>query len=473
MLNRIWHRLFSLSFYKNQKLPMGEMSFVKDFVTDTRGDLYPVITKSDDCVESIKENAYHISTGSVERLLGQYFPYASYEITYTTNHGRCGFVFHIPGAKVSIVCSNDCLTFTEDNRTETLPLPATASERTLIVTCRKQFFDVYFVENGLARFFHTYAAESFTDSIRQSVFQRGHADIYAEGCVDITAASFYIDCGVGQADLRPVHYENGDILHENGKIYLTFSIRMQENGFQAIYSWVPGTTQLELVGAIFFDCGDGCWRNYLASSLLYDRNAKIWYVWVSAFENQVRLACGRSIGDPRFGINVMDVTVMEPAGPEDTYESFKGYKGDEDPDFYYNEDEKLWYMAVCRLDPETRKYRYAFFTSENPLSGYQYIGAALPGSETGGSFVTIDGERCFVCGNDFDKRANYRIYNKSGMEDAVFDYDDGGFRGWGSVIPVQMGSRTRYFWITFDRHKGSDYNWSYGNIYCFEGIEVR
>jgi hypothetical protein len=32
-----------------------------------------------------------------------------------------------------------------------------------------------------------------------------------------------------------------------------------------------------------------------------------------------------------------------------------------------------------------------------------------------------------------------------------------------------MGSRTRYFWMTFDRHNGSGYTWSYGNIYCFEG----
>lgn len=55
--------------------------------------------------------------------------------------------------------------------------------------------------------------------------------------------------------------------------------------------------------------------------------------------------------------------------------------------------------------------------------------------------------------------------------DAKFGFDDGDFRGWGSIIPVQLGSRKRYFWITFDRQKGSDYNWSYGNIYCFEGIE--
>jgi hypothetical protein len=31
-----------------------------------------------------------------------------------------------------------------------------------------------------------------------------------------------------------------------------------------------------------------------------------------------------------------------------------------------------------------------------------------------------------------------------------------------------MGSRIRRFWLTFDRHNGSDYEWSYGNLYCFE-----
>jgi hypothetical protein len=54
------------------------------------------------------------------------------------------------------------------------------------------------------------------------------------------------------------------------------------------------------------------------------------------------------------------------------------------------------------------------------------------------------------------------------MKNAAFRYPDGGFRGWGCVIPVTLGSRTRYFWLTFDRHNGSAYNWSYGNIYCFE-----
>ena len=92
----------------------------------------------------------------------------------------------------------------------------------------------------------------------------------------------------------------------------------------------------------------------------------------------------------------------------------------------------------------------------------------MSGAETGGSFVKIDGELHFVCGNDFKKTSEYRIYNKDGMTTASFRYPDGGFRGWGSVIPVTVGSRPRYFWLTFDRHSGSAYRWSYGNLYCFE-----
>lgn len=54
------------------------------------------------------------------------------------------------------------------------------------------------------------------------------------------------------------------------------------------------------------------------------------------------------------------------------------------------------------------------------------------------------------------------------MYTAKFDFCDGGFRGWGTLMPVKLGSRTRYFLMTFDRHNGSEFNWSYGNVYCFE-----
>ena len=71
-------------------------------------------------------------------------------------------------------------------------------------------------------------------------------------------------------------------------------------------------------------------------------------------------------GDPRFGINVADVTIMEKASEGAKQSDFVGFERDEDP--------------------------------------------------------------------------------------------DGGFRGWGCIMPLKLGARTRYFWLTFDRHNGSDYN---------------
>ena len=469
--NATWHRLFSQCCYKNKKLPLGQMSFLRDFTADRLGDLHPILYKSKDCAESVSDNTYQLSSGSAQRVMGQYFPYASYEVTFRTDAGSCGFAFHIPGMQVSVTCRADSLTFHALEKEETLPLAPTDGKRTMIVTCRRQNFDVYFCEDGAVRFFHSFTSDSFRDCDVQKVFQRGCVTLCAAGRVHIYAAEAYIDCGVGQADLRPVHYENGDILHENGKIYLTFSIRMQADGIQGIFSWVPGTAQLELVGALFFDCGDGRWRNYIASSLLYNRKTEQWYVWTSAFDNQLVLAYGACDGDPRFGLNVMDVTLMPLAEKHHRYEDFVGFLRDEDPDFYYDEKEKLWHLAICRLCPKQKVYRYAFFESEDPFTGYRYTGCSDDGSETGGSFVHVEGQTLFVCGNSFDKRANYRIYSPDGRKDARFDFDDGGFRGWGSVIPVKLGSRTRYFWITFDRSKGSDYTWSYGNIYCFEAME--
>jgi len=76
----------------------------------------------------------------------------------------------------------------------------------------------------------------------------------------------------------------------------------------------------------------------------------------------------------------------------------------------------------------------------------------------------------------FDKRAQYQLRRLDNLSEYTllsFDFDDGGFRGWGTLIPVPCGRRTRYVLMTFDRHNGSSYNWSYGNIYVFEADKMN
>ena len=462
-------RKFSITMYKNRRIKLGEMSFLKDFVNDSRGDLYPVIEKSVDCEERVESNRYAVASGSVKRLFCQFFPFASYELSFSAACGEAGFSFRLADSEAMISVRDGHLFYSSPTRSEKMDASALlAHDSSMVVSCRPGAFDVYFKENGKPVYFTTFYEQTFRDSNNYALFSNGYVSLFASGRVVVNEALSYVDNGVSIADIRPIKYENGDAIIECGKMYFTASVRMQESSFQGVFSWVPGTCELQMTGAVFYDSGDGRWRGYLAPVITYDRTRGLWYVWVSSFEHEHVLAYASFEGDVRFGVNVVDVKIMEKAEDTTDITAFLGFVGDEDPDVIYDEESRRWLMAICRLNPGTGKYVYVFFESDDPFHNYKYIGRGMSGAETGGSFVRINGELHFVCGNDFEKTAEYRIYSKDGMKVASFNYSDGGFRGWGTVIPIRLGSRTRCFWLTFDRHNGSDYNWSYGNLYCFE-----
>ena len=477
-LHTEFKRKFAISMYKNMGIPMGEMNFLKDFVSDTRGDLYPLLEKSDDCAERVCENRYFVSAGSAERFFCQLFPFATYELTAENVCGEVGFGFRLPEAAARVTFVNGknggYLSYACAEHTEKIEIPADFTERSSwLVTLRPGYFDIYYRVGGGANYLATIDEPLFADSNRYDAFKDGDVSLFASGEVCVKTVTACLDNGVSIADFRAVKYEDGTVIHENGKIWFTGSIRTHAGNYQAIFSWVPGTMQIEMTGALFFDHGDGYWRGYIASSLVYHRQAKKWYVWTSSFEHAHILAHGEFEGEPRFGVNVADVTLMEKAGADDPDTAFLGFFQDEDPDLVYDAENDRWLLAICRVGKATRKYIYCFFESDNPLSGFRYIGRGVVDGalETGGSFLRVNGELHFACGNSFTKRSDYRVYNKDGMKEVKFRHPDGGFRGWGCVFPVKLGSRTRYFWLTFDRHNGSSYNWSYGNFYCFESDE--
>ncbi len=462
-------RKFAISMYKNLKIKLGEMSFFKDFVNDSRGDPYPVMQKSPDCAESVENNRYVIRRGTVKRLFCQFFPFATYELSWHSTDGEAGFCFQLPNteATVSARCGHVHFSCAEHSEVKDAPNLA-LSDITMIVSCRPGAFDVYWKTNGKPTYLCTFYEQAFEDSNRDTQFSNGYVSLFADGNVTVKEVLSYIDNGVSIADIRPIKYENGEPLFEMGKVYVTASVRMQEGTFQGVFSWIPGTAEFQMTGALFYDAGDGRWRGYVAPVILYHRSKKQWYVWVSSFAHEHILAHAAFDGDPRFGVNVVDVKIMEKASDVSDVTTFAGFRGDEDPDLFYDEENDRWLMAICRLNPKTGKYTYVFFESKDPFENYTYIGRGNDGEETGGSFVKVRGEFFFVCGNNFHATSEYRVYSKHGMQYAAFNHPDGGFRGWGTVIPITQGSRTRYFWLTFDRHNGSDYNWSYGNLYCFE-----
>ena len=473
-------RSFSTCFYKNLRLPLCEFEASKDFTGDCRGDKYPVVESEGEYSEVIRHGIYSFESesGSISRLVSRLHPYAVYEITVEELDGECGFSFFNNDEACFVTLKKEgsgaVSVGYRDKDGEAKQATDIEFKKGLkfSFTLRPGKADVYIQYDKKYEFIISFDAPFFKNAASEEFIINTASCVYFKGNAAVSGAACFMDSGISQADIRAVTYENGEVLFENGKIYLTASVRQHEGGYQAVLSWVPGTEKFELVGALLFDAGDSLWCSNVATHLVFDRKAAMWYLWVCEFSHGHILARTAFKNDVRFGVNVIDVRLVEKRKKGDTDSDFGGKQGDEDPALVYDEKRGKWLLAVCRSSVVNGSYCYHFFESDSPLDGFSYIGKGEVGCETGGSFVRYGEKLYFVCGNSFEIKSDYRVYDFEHPETAHklnFDYPDGGFRGWGSIIPVKTGTRERLYMLTFDRHKGSNFNWSYGNLYCFEG----
>ena len=524
----VFRRKFAVNLYKNLRFPLGEMSLYAKWLDSDRGDPYPVLTKDGAVKETVtREASYKVEnvggeTATVRRLLGQHFPYANYEMTLLENGGKVGFSFICRADGRSVYSADTAPTadiYAEADGEngakavcrisiggkvtrveETAIFPQFTVGTTFSVACNGDQFDIYVDNGGTPEHLHTFFVTEFSDIRRQVNFNACAVSVFAElaggAAMEIDNINWYLDSGVCQADMRPIRYTDGTPMTEDGRLFFTMSSRLVRGGYQSVISWNPTGCDFRLEGAIFYDAGDGIWCADVAASVLYDKKKEQFLVWMCSFSHDHILAHGVSDADLRYGINVLDVELMpvEKVIPKDGVDGtdpggvkqkgkavlsddrfFMGKSGDEDPDFYYDEAKDCWFMTVCRHSGESGKYEYFRFKSKDPFNGYEFVDKTGNEQETGGSTVKIGDKRYFFCGAHFTQRAVYNMYEIGDDERFHFigniktDYDDGGFRGWGTVVPVKCGARTKYMWMTFDRFLGSSvHNWSYGNIYVYE-----
>lgn len=476
-----FHRLFAFQMYKNRHFPLSEMTFTSDFVTKSaRCDMYPVTDATGDSTERVANGTYtHEGDGEISRFFTRHFPVVTYRLTpeKTAPGAAFGITLKTPDGSVSLLLKRQedgvfLLARDGENKKTASPNLPFSDGMTLLVTFHGQNADVYF-EDGTIRFVHTFTFSLLSDIFRIRTYENTAASLTVSGSVTLSRTDSVFDCGIAQADIRPVRYEDGRAITEDGKIFLTMSVRFEKECCTGVFSWVPGTAQFEIVGALFFDDGSGVIAPDVASSLLFDRNRNKWYLWICAFGPHY-LARASFDGDVRRGIHVLDYRLLDRMEDGDDITAFRGKRDDEDPDFLYDAKNGKWHLVICRTVPGEKgkqDYRYFHYESTEPLDGYRFVGCSAQGSETGGSLVLLEDKIQFVCGSSYDRRAHYRVYTLpefSSFGTLHCDYDDGGFRGWGTVIPVRDGNRTRYHWLTFDRYlAGASWPWSYGNIFGY------
>ncbi len=468
-------RRFSVNLYRNLELKMGEMSLYKDWVHTDRGDPYPVLERIGCPEESIARNRYTVQAGqggSVRRLLGSYFPWNSYELRLTDFcNASAGLVLESAVGRFSVIfdsAGNVCVQDGEGMR----QFPGSRPAKGWTVAFHGTAVSIYRQCDAADELVADVGSDLLSALRREELFRSATVSLWIAvqpgGLCRLHMVRWFLSVGISQADLKPIRYEDGTPMLQNGRLYLTVSSRCESGCFQSVLSWAPTACDFRLEGALFFDSGDGLWCPDVASSILYDRNSRKWLLWVCSFSHGHVLGHAELQADPRFGIQVVDIRLMKSQAQAGST-AFYAVENDEDPDLILVNG--IWHLAICRVGTDG-KYHYHHFISESgPFDGFRFVDQTPGGEKTGGMFVRFGDRVCFVCGSDFKRRAVYDVYPLSDFthcEHLQCNYDDGGFRGWGTVMELPCGTRRCWVWLTFDRHNGSAWNWSYGNLYVYD-----
>jgi len=291
------------------------------------------------------------------------------------------------------------------------------------------------------------------------------------GQVIVNRVESALTTGVGLADIRPITYENGDPLLDQGRLWYTMSIRGRAlpHHIQGVLSMDPSVFDIRLEGVILFDRSDGLLRNEISSHVFYDRKDKIWRgltTGFSAFANidkeKKQLLAIESKTDPRFGFSIMKA---EPFG----------MVGDiEDSHILYDPAVDKWRMLTCEyLDG----YQAIMLESDHWNKDYKKIAGPVEHNSTGTSISKI-GDKLY-CFSGSREREIF-IYSYPDLKEAgtlKMDLppwnETSGTRVWPNVVQLPDGYPFKYVSLMMDRFnypgmKGP--NWTYGALYLYYGF---
>lgn len=289
--------------------------------------------------------------------------------------------------------------------------------------------------------------------------------------VEISGAKGSISPGSGQADLRAITDEHGAPLIEEGRIWLTITLRGRglPHPTQGVFSLNPSVFDLRFEGMIVFDMGDGLLRNELASHLFRDSQSGQWRGWTTGFsalgtksgkESKTILAV-HSTSDPRRGFSVMKA---HPIGIDGAHE---------DPHCVYDTHANKWRLLLCE---HGKKYQAAMWESDHWDHGFQRIAGPVNVDSTG-TLIQSFGDKRYVLFGSADRKIYVRTYpdlepaGELKMDLPPWD-DDHGTRVWPNVIPMPDGFPAPYIALMMDRANFPGMpkpNWTYGALYLYHG----
>ncbi|MDR1810809.1 MAG: hypothetical protein LBR34_10505 [Prevotella sp.] len=337
---------------------------------------------------------------------------------------------------------------------------------------------IFLTESGETRYIgHLPVKEHFGDVLdfrKPEVAQNCTFNLVSDlkGKALINRVSSCLSMGIGQADIRPVSYEDLTPYMEGGRLWFTFSCRGLDTpqSAQGVLSLNPSVFDARFEGMIVFDHGDGFLRNDYASHLFYDRTANEWRAYACDFGGsankegraQTGLITATSKYSPLKGFSVMKAVRVEP-------EWVEGHN--EDPCIFYDTDVKKWRLLTSAFVSGNIAAR--MYESDEWNGRFTVITPPIEQNATGTSMQKIGGKVYALMGG----KGNLRVHSYPDLKELGElklnlqpHWPQPAGRVWASVVPLPEGYPYRYVLLTMDRPnfpnvKGA--NWSYGALYFY------
>ncbi|QNL51790.1 hypothetical protein H8S90_09535 [Olivibacter sp. SDN3] len=426
--------------------------------------------------------------------LGGFNPFATYTLNLDSGvgDGEVGFEFTSPinaermviveQFKDSLIIGLQLSVFDAEGNLITDESIATAnlkeqkvSKGNIILQMLGSGLVLYAKHEGLPKVIGQADFNKYIDLRKKKYIHSFQSRLYAKlkgGAIKVKRAEISLTTGVGLADIRPITYENGEPLLDNGKIWYTMSIRGRAlpHHLQGVFSMNPSVFDIKLEGIIVFDRQDSLLRNEIASHIFFDRNDKVWRgvtTGFSAFANpekeEKQLLLVESETDPRFGFSIMNAKPFNITGDI------------EDPHILYDAHDKKWRMVACK---NQNGYKAIMLESRYWNKNYRQIAGPVTHNSTGTSLQMIGDKRyCFSGSSD----KQIYIYTYPDLKEAgtlkmdLPPWDEqAGTRVWPNVVQMPNGYPFKYIALMMDRvnyPEMQEPNWTYGALYLYHGYE--
>ena len=300
-------------------------------------------------------------------------------------------------------------------------------------------------------------------------------ELQADAQIMIKQASSYFSPGSGQADIRAITDEEGKPLLEDGRLWMTMTLRGRAlpHPLQGVFSLNPSVFDLRFEGVIVFDMDDGLFRNELASHLFRDSKTGEWRGWTTGFsalggagKTEEKTILGvSSTRDPRKGFSIMKARPIGIAGAH------------EDPHGIYDKEAGKWRLLLCE---HGKNYRAGMWQSDHWDRGFTRLAGPVEMDSTGTMIQQIGAKRYALFGSA-DRKIYIRSYPDLGpvgeLQISLPPWNENnGSRIWPNVIPLPEGYPAPYIALMMDRVNFPEMpkpNWTYGALYLYHGHVLK